>query len=113
SEAPDLVDYLFKDKLDYVPELLQWKKMDNRGVQTSLDTSYKLLDNIKIGEWSEKKITDVLMKETEKTGDRGGILWPLRVALSGKKASAGPFEIANVLGKEKTLKRLKQAIEKL
>jgi len=113
SEAPDLVDYLFKDKLDYLPELLQWKNMDNRGVQTSLDTSYKLLDNIKIGEWSEKKITDVLMKETEKTGDRGGILWPLRVALSGKKASAGPFEIANVLGKEKTLKRLKQAIEKL
>jgi hypothetical protein len=33
------------------------------------------------------------------------------VALSGKEASAGPFEIADILGKEKTLKRIKEAKE--
>jgi len=38
------------------------------------------------------------------------LLWPLRVALTGKKTSAGPFEIAEILGKEKTLKRIKEAI---
>ncbi len=42
-------------------------------------------------------------------GDRGKLLWPLRMALSGKKASAGPFEIAEILGKNKTLKRIKEA----
>ncbi|MCD6528244.1 hypothetical protein J7K44_01235, partial [bacterium] len=46
-------------------------------------------------------------------GDRGYLLWPFRVALSGKKASAGPFEIAEVLGKEKTIKRLKEAKERI
>jgi len=42
-------------------------------------------------------------------GDRGYILWPFRVALTGKEASAGPFEIAEILGREKTIKRIKEA----
>ena len=44
-----------------------------------------------------------------RAGDRGLVLWPLRVALTGKKASAGPIEIAEILGKEKTLTRLQEA----
>jgi len=44
---------------------------------------------------------------------RGELLWPLRVALSAKEASPGPFEIMDVLGKEETLKRLDIAIQKL
>jgi nondiscriminating glutamyl-tRNA synthetase len=42
-------------------------------------------------------------------GDRGRLLWPLRVALTGKKASPGPFEIAEILEKERVLKRIKYA----
>ena len=51
------------------------------------------------------------MPEAEKIGDRGKLLWPLRVSLSGKEFSAGPFEIADALGKEKTIKRIKEAIK--
>jgi hypothetical protein len=32
--------------------------------------------------------------------------------LTGKKASAGPFEIVALLGKEKTLKRVEEAKKK-
>ena len=42
-------------------------------------------------------------------GDRGHLLWPLRVALTGKKSSAGPFDIAEILGKKKVLARLEIA----
>ena len=49
------------------------------------------------------------MPEAEEMGDRGRLLWPLRVALTGKAASAGPFDIADILGKEKTIKRIKEA----
>jgi len=42
--------------------------------------------------------------------DRGRVLWPLRVALTGRKASPGPFEVAEILGKEKSLKRLQEAL---
>ena len=51
------------------------------------------------------------MAESEKITDRGLLLWPLRVALTGKESSAPPFEIAEILGKEKTIKRLKEAKE--
>ena len=37
----------------------------------------------------------------------------MRVALSGKEASPGPAEIAFVLGKQETIRRVDYAIEKL
>ena len=75
-----------------------------------------------VDNWSKANIEKVLMLEAEKenppasplakpmrAGDRGRLLWPLRAALTGKKASAGPFEVAEILGKEKTLDRIRQA----
>ena len=65
-----------------------------------------------------KKITELLpdsdkiMSYAEKEG-RGEVLWPLRVALSGRKNSPGPFEIMEVLGKEESIKRIKHALEVL
>jgi len=43
------------------------------------------------------------------SGDRGKMLWPLRVALTGREKSPGPFEIAEILEKEETLARIKAA----
>jgi nondiscriminating glutamyl-tRNA synthetase len=43
----------------------------------------------------------------------GKVLWPLRVALSGKTPSPPPFDLIYVLGKEKSLERIKKAIETL
>jgi len=39
-------------------------------------------------------------------------LWPWRVAVTGEKNSPSPFEVSWALGKEKTLRRLKEALEK-
>ena len=51
---------------------------------------------------------------TEKGYKTGYIMWPIRTALSGKETTpAGATEIADVLGKEETLKRIDAAIEKL
>ncbi|MBU3942736.1 glutamate--tRNA ligase, partial [Patescibacteria group bacterium] len=107
SEIGELLDYFFKEKLEYEPELLIWKKSNKEEVKDSLDKTMKVLSEIK--EWDIKNIETSLMALADEIGDRGRVLWPLRVALSGKKASAGPFEIAEVLGKEKTIKRLQEA----
>ncbi|MDP2630760.1 MAG: hypothetical protein Q8P56_05110, partial [Candidatus Uhrbacteria bacterium] len=45
--------------------------------------------------------------------NRGDFLWPLRVALTGAQRSPSPFEVAWVLGKKESLKRLEKAIEQL
>ncbi|OHA08796.1 MAG: hypothetical protein A3B37_00380 [Candidatus Sungbacteria bacterium RIFCSPLOWO2_01_FULL_59_16] len=45
-------------------------------------------------------------------GDKGVLLWPLRVALSGRKASPGPFEIMDAMGKGRSIQRIDTAIAK-
>lgn len=42
----------------------------------------------------------------------GDLIHPLRVAVTGKSVSAGIFEVLVLLGKEKTLKRLKMVLKK-
>ncbi len=41
---------------------------------------------------------------------RGAVLWPLRVALSGKEKSPDPFALAGLLGKETTMARIQSAL---
>ena len=41
---------------------------------------------------------------------RGNVLWPLRVALSGKDKSPDPFTLCSILGKTETLSRISNAI---
>ena len=44
----------------------------------------------------------------------GQILWPIRIAMSGKQTTpCGASEMMEVLGKEESLKRLRAAIETL
>jgi glutamyl/glutaminyl-tRNA synthetase len=109
SEISQLTDFFFKDKLEYEKELLKWKEMSNKEVIDSLDKLEKTLSKIEDTDWQKENLERLLMSETEKAGSRGKLLWPFRVALTAKEASATPFEIAEILGKEKTLKRIGEA----
>jgi glutamyl-tRNA synthetase len=109
SEISELTDFFFKDKLEYDKNLLRWGEMTDKEIVKSLDRLEKVLSKIKNEDWTKENLEKSLMPEAEKIGDRGKLLWPLRVALTGKEASAGPFEIAEILGKEKTIKRIKEA----
>jgi nondiscriminating glutamyl-tRNA synthetase len=116
SEIVELTDFFFKDNLAYKKELLKWDEMQDSDVKESLLASEKTLSGEE--KWDCKNLEEVLIIEAEKFNlkkgypprNKGFLLWPLRVALSGKEASTSPFEIAEILGKEKTLKRIKEAI---
>ena len=111
SDIDELSDHMFRDNLDYDKDLLRWKDMSDEELNQSLDIIINALH--KIDNWDQESLEKTLMSEAEKTGNRGGVLWPMRVALSGKKASAGPFEIANILGREKTIKLIENAKNKI
>ena len=65
-------------------------------------------------DWTESALEARVKAWIDEQGyDTGQILWPMRAALTGRKASPGPFEVAAVLGKERTLARLRKAVEKL
>ncbi|MCG2690189.1 glutamate--tRNA ligase [Candidatus Parcubacteria bacterium] len=112
SEIGELTDFFFKEEIGLDRVVLKWKEMEEQEIKESLKKSYKALDKIKEKNWRSDFITAALLKEADdfKKGDKGALLWPLRVALSGKKASASPFDIAYVLGKQRTLERIKKAL---
>lgn len=119
SDIVELSDFFFKDKLSYDKEMLKWDNMKNEDVGEGLLLCDKIFGELK--GWEIKKIEKVLLEAAGEFNkqkgyplqNRGFLLWPLRVALSGKKTSPSPFEIADILGKEKTLKRIKEAYKTL
>ncbi|MBI2642230.1 MAG: glutamate--tRNA ligase [Candidatus Wildermuthbacteria bacterium] len=110
SEITELTDFIFAKALQYDKKLLIWKNAGESKTREALEQLEKILSNIKEKDWAKEKLQEILMPEAEKTGDRGLLLWPLRVALTGKEASAGPFEVAEALGKTKTLQRIQEAL---
>ena len=113
SEVAELTEFFFKDRLKYDKTLLKWKEMPDSEIKSSLETLEKIFDKIKAGDWTKENLEKEILPEAERGGDRGKILWPMRAALTGRRASAGPFDVAAILGKEKSQKRIREAIEKL
>lgn len=110
SEIGELTMFFFKNKLEYEPELLMWKNTASAQIKANLELLYEKLSNL--SDFSKKTLEETIMPLTEEYGT-GELLWPLRVALSGQKTSPGPLEIAEILGLKRTLKRVREAINKL
>ncbi|MBO7096808.1 MAG: glutamate--tRNA ligase, partial [Lachnospiraceae bacterium] len=66
-------------------------------------------------DYSNDALYAVLLKYAEEKGFKNGyVMWPVRIALSGKVMTpAGATEILELLGKEESVKRIKEAINKL
>jgi glutamyl-tRNA synthetase len=111
-EISELSEFFFQDKFIYDKDLLRWDAMGDDEVRKSLETAKKVLSEIKV--WDLKNLEKFLMESADKfnSKNKGFFLWPLRVALSGKKMSPSPFEIADILGRENTIKRIEKAINK-
>jgi glutamyl-tRNA synthetase len=109
SEIIELTDFFFQEKINFDKELLRWKDMTDKEIIDSLEQSEKTLSQIEIKDWNKSNLELILMAKAEKMPNRGNLLWPLRVAMTGKKSSAGPFEIAEILGKDKVLERIREA----
>ncbi len=96
---------------DYDSKLLFWKDISGEDLIKSLNESLEAIGGIVESEYSLKKLEELLIAQA---GDnRGRLLWPLRVALSGKEKSPSPFECAWLLGHEESLRRINLAIKKL
>ena len=114
AKIPDLVDFLiempeFSSDL-YVKEKLKSTIEITKG---SIEKVIPILEALE--EWTDEKIKELMFGLVKEMGLKTGqVLWPLRVALSGKEFTpGGPIEIAMILGKEETLTRFKMALEKL
>lgn len=112
SEIAEFADFFFTDTLNYGKKMLCWKKYTEEDARKALEQCKTITESVDENDWTKETLERVFLAKAT-MGDRGYLLWPLRVALSGKEASAGPFEIASVLGKEKTVERIQAALQLL
>lgn len=111
SDIPEQLDFI--DALpDYEPSLYCHKKMktNEENSLTSLQEILPVLESVT--DWQYDTLHEALFALIEKLGVKNGlILWPLRVAVSGKSFTpGGGVELAEILGKDETIKRIKHGI---
>ena len=111
SEIPEKINFL-EEFEKYDLELYYHKKMktDKEIAKTVLPLARKAIAELK--EFTFDGVHDCLMALVEQLGVKNGqVFWCVRVAISGKQSTAGGvMEIAELLGKEETLRRLDYSI---
>ncbi|WP_035796734.1 glutamate--tRNA ligase [Butyrivibrio sp. MB2005] len=113
-DIADMIDF-FQEVPSYETEIYKHKKM-----KTDEESSLAVLKDLKpILEAQSDYSNDALYAALQdyikaKEYKNGYVLWPIRIALSGKAMTpCGATELMEVIGKEETLDRLNKAIEKL
>lgn len=99
----------------YDPALLVWKKADATDAKRNLEALVALFSSETNAIFDSIAVVEecVLRYIKEKELKNGNVLWPMRVALSGRAASPSPFELAWIFGKDETLRRLHAAVKSL
>jgi len=97
----------------YPQELLLWKKNpDVAASHAHLTEVKKLLSELPENEFTADTIKAAIWSYAEAQG-KGDVLWPLRVALTGKERSPDPFISAAIIGKQESLSRIDSALSNL
>lgn len=113
-EIPAHIDF-FRAVPEYSTELYRNKKS-----RTDPENSLRLLEEVlPLLEAQEDYSNDAIYATLQRFGEEKGyktgfMMWPIRIALSGKQMTpAGATEIMEVLGRGESLKRIRAGIEKL
>jgi len=111
SEITEQFDFFFVDELVYDTNLLLGKKGTKGSVLVYLcavatNLEEKTFDTLTLEETLRGLATELGVKA-------GDLFTPVRIAVCGRTAAPPLFETMEVLGKERCLKRINEAIEKL
>lgn len=92
-------------------KMIVWKKGGTEEeAKHNLSEVNKILENISDEDFGVENLSEKLMPLAVLKG-KGNVLWPLRVALSGKEKSPDPFTLLNILGKKISIERITSAIK--
>lgn len=112
-----------KESVDFIDELPEYDcaMYIHKKMKTTLEISLRSLNAARealaaLDDWSEEEtIHDLLLSLPKQLEMKNGqVLWPVRTTITGKQFTpGGAIEIAHILGKEETLKRIDRGIAKL
>jgi glutamyl-tRNA synthetase len=110
TDAASLTDFIFADEVDHDPALLTGKKMtlaESMAAMEKAITTLALLPN-----FEEETLETALRALADELGLKAGQLFGIiRAAVTGKKVSPPLFGTLHVLGRERSLTRMRQALQ--
>ena len=114
SDIPSLVDFLEEYK-DFPLDLFTHvkNKTDLAVAKTVLQAALPVLQ--KVDNWNNDELFAVLSALSVELGiKKGAVMWCVRIALTGKESTpGGATEMAALIGKEESIKRILEALERL
>ncbi len=114
ARSKTLVDMADRMSFYFQEEIIFEKKGDDKFLKPSIiDTLEALSERLEqIPEFNQKSLEKTFSSFLkEKDISLKQVAQPLRMALSGETASPGIFEVMEVLGKDRTLKRIRSAVQ--
>ncbi|MEW6261203.1 MAG: glutamate--tRNA ligase [Thermodesulfobacteriota bacterium] len=107
-EMAEAARFYYVDTIEYQPDAAaKFLNSDHLPALQWIVEELERLDPV-----TEQNLEEAFHRVAEKTGWKlGKIAQPVRVALTGKTASPGIFEIIEILGKENVMNRLKRAVQ--
>ncbi len=114
SDLPERVDFL--DKLPAYDTELYVHKKSKTNMENSLTSLKAVLPVLEsLDTWTNESLYEALVALAEKMEVKNSIiLWPLRVAVSGKASTpGGATELCALLGKDESLSRIRTGISML
>jgi glutamyl-tRNA synthetase len=111
AEITSLTDFFFVDEIDYELNTLLGK-LDAAQAFSILQTAAEKLETLK--DWASVPLEELLRPLATELEVKTGVLFGLlRTATTGKTATPPLFQTMEVLGKETSMKRIRQALNKL
>lgn len=114
SDLPEKVDF-FEALPEYDLEMYTHKKSKSN-TETSLLALQAALPVLEaLEDWSNDALYQALLQVVAQLGVKNSVvLWPIRVAVSGKQSTpGGATELCALLGKEESLRRIRDGIARL
>jgi glutamyl-tRNA synthetase len=113
NDVVKMAGFFFRERfVPAAPEQIIQKKMDAALTVRTLQASSEVLSGINEADFVMQTLYDAVQPLTETLGINNGQLFGvLRVAVTGQTVSTPTFESMEIIGKEETLRRLKQAAE--
>jgi glutamyl-tRNA synthetase len=115
EDIAEMADFFFTDgPLEYDAEALLGRKYagDTAGAREAMERVVAAAEAV--SEWTHAALEAAIRPLAEGLGVKAGDLFGLvRVAVTGKTAAPPLFETMEVLGRERTLERLRAAVERL
>ena len=114
NQLPEMVKFL-AEMPEYDTELF-FNKKQKSSAETAKAALEKLIPVLEgISDWTEAGIHDAVMAFVPETGMKTGqLLWPMRISISGQMSTpGGAFEIAYLLGRDETLRRMREGLARL